>query len=45
MYATYDGLDVKSTDNLDRERIIPSTLTGSINEAYFNGLNDVSDST
>lgn len=29
-------------DNVNRERIIPSTLTGSINEAYYNGLNDVS---
>lgn len=31
------------TNDFNRERIIPSTLTGSINEAYYNGLNDVSD--
>lgn len=31
-------------DITSRERAIPSQLTGSINETYFSGLTDVSDS-
>lgn len=30
-------------DAVGRERLIPSQLTGSIDEAYFSGLTDVSD--
>lgn len=30
------------TEDLGRERAIPSQLTGSINETYFSGLTDVS---
>ncbi|KAH8760554.1 extracellular endoglucanase [Diaporthe sp. PMI_573] len=45
VHSTIDTLTAKGF-NIFRvpilmERIIPSTLTGSINEAYFNGLNDI----
>lgn len=41
-YGQFSNTQEAVTDNFDRERIIPSKLTGSINETYYSGLNDVS---